>query len=59
LKKKYRISGKVPGIGFIREYAFAHSKGQALKIIRLRLQNRYQNLIVPPLINCEVEEIPL
>jgi len=55
------IQGHIPRIGFILRWKWAHSKQQALKLIRIELEKDplYSKIVIPPLsIYCEVKEIP-
>jgi len=58
IKKKYAVYGNVPNIGFIREWIWEYSKQQVLKIVHMRLQEKYPKIVVPPLgLYCQVDEV--
>jgi len=60
-KKKYRVWGHLPGLGFVREYVWAYSQAQAMKLVNLRLQKRFhgKGVVVPPAgLHLQIEEIP-
>ncbi len=60
-KKKYMVHGNIRGIGFIREFVWAYSERQALKLVHNRLANdvNYKGVVIPPLgPYCQTQELP-
>lgn len=57
-KKRYRIWGELPQIGFIEKWKWAYSPAQALKLVRIELEKEYPKIVIPPLLpHCQVEEV--